>query len=114
MTAHHDKQHTPSPRERATTMLAAITALAAGTYIACGDGFTWDPYAYTLAWLLLICALAATIPQADTLIDTVIRATRFVMSILRHARHMLHAAVHRRHTTARTTCGTATTAAPIE
>lgn len=114
MTTHHDKQRTPSPRERATTMLAAITALAAGTYIACGDGFTWDPYAYTIAWLLLICALAATIPQADTLIDTIIRATRFVTRILRHARHALHAAARRRHTTVRTTRGTASTAAHIE
>ena len=106
--------HTPTTRERATAMLAAITALAAGTYIACGDGFTWDPYAYTIAWLLLICALAATIPQADTLIDTIIRATRFVTRILRHARHALHAAASRRHTMARTTRGTATTAAHIE
>lgn len=106
--------HTPTTRERATAMLAAITALAAGTYIACGDGFTWDPYAYTIAWLLLICALAAAIPQTDTLIDTITRATRFVTRILRHARHALHAAARRRHTTARTTRGTATTAAHIE
>ena len=106
--------HTPSPRERLTATTGAIIALAAGTYIACGDGFTWDPYAYTIAWLLLICALAATIQQADTLIDTIIRATRFVTRILRHARHALHAAARRRHTTARTTRGTATTAAHIE
>lgn len=79
--------HTPTTRERATTMLAAITALAAGTYIACGDGFTWDPYAYTIAWLLLICALAATIPQADTLIDTVIRAARRMARIPRSVHH---------------------------
>ncbi|GEM_PF-4953688 len=108
-----NKKEPPSPRERAATMLAATAALAAGTYIACGDGFTWDPYAYTIAWLLLICALAATIPQADTLIDTVIRATRFVMRILRHARHALHAAACR-HTTVRTTRGPASTATHIE
>ena len=114
MTTNHDNQHTPSPRERATTMLAAITALAAGTYIACGDGFTWDPYAYTIAWLLLICALAATIPQADTLIDTIACAARLVVRNLRHARHALHAAARRRHTTVRATRGTASTAARIE
>lgn len=109
-----NQKEPPSPRERAATMLAATAALAAGTYIACGDGFTWDPYAYTIAWLLLICALAATIPQADTFIDTVIRATRFVTRILRHARHALHAAGHRRHTTVCTTRGTASAAAHIE
>ncbi|RYQ67036.1 hypothetical protein [Bifidobacterium pseudolongum] len=102
--------HTPTARERAATMLSAATALAAGTYIACGDGFTWDPTAYTIAWLLLICALAATIPQADTLIDTIACAIRLVVRILRHARHALHAAASRRHTTARATRGPATTA----
>lgn len=107
MTTHHDKQHTPSPRERATTLFAAITALAAGTYIACGDGFTWDPYAYTIAWLLLICALAATIPQADTLIDTIMRATRFIVRALRHTRHRLRAMGGLRHTTARMARGMA-------
>ncbi len=111
MTAHHDKQHTPSPRERATTMLAAITALAAGTYIACGDGFTWDPTAYTIAWLLLICALAATIPQADTLIDTITRMIRSMGRILRRARHVHRALAGRRHTTGRMTRGVATPAA---
>lgn len=111
MTTHHDKQHTPSPRERATTMLAAITALAAGTYIACGDGFTWDPYAYTIAWLLLICALAATIPQADTLIDTVIRAARRMARIPRSVHHAHRALAGHRHTTGRMTRGVATPAA---
>lgn len=109
-----NQKEPPSPRERAATMLSAAAALAAGTYIACGDGFTWDPTAYTIAWLLLICALAATIPQADVLIDTIMCTARFVVRILRHARHGLHAAAHRRHTTARTTRGTATTAAHIE
>lgn len=111
MTTNHDKQHTPSPRERATTMLAATAALAAGGYIACGDGFTWEPTAYTIAWLLLICALAATIPQVDTLIDTIMRAARHATRILRHARHALHAAAHRRHTTAHATRMPATTTA---
>lgn len=111
MTTHHDKQRTPSPRERATTMLAAITALAAGTYIACGDGFTWDPTAYTIAWLLLICALAATIPQADTLIDTTTRMIRSMGRILRRARHAHRALAGHRHTTGRMTRGVATTTA---
>lgn len=109
MTAHHDKQHTPSPRERATTMLAAATALAAGTYIACGDGFTWDPTAYTIAWLLLICALAATIPQADTLIDTITRAARRMARIPRSVRHAHRALAGHRHATGRMTRGVATT-----
>lgn len=104
----------PSPRERATTLIGAAAALAAGTYIACGDGFTWDPTAYTIAWLLLICALAATIPQADTLIDTIACAIRLVSRILRHARHALHTAARRRHTTVRTTRGAASKAARIE
>lgn len=101
--------HTPTTRERATAMLAAITALAAGTYIACGDGFTWDPYAYTIAWLLLICALAATIPQADTLIDTTTRMIRSMGRILRRARHAHRALAGHRHTTGRMTRGVATT-----
>ena len=103
--------HIPSPRERATTMLAAATALAAGTYIACGDGFTWDPTAYTIAWLLLICALAATIPQADTLIDTTTRMIRSMGRILRRARHAHRALAGHRHATGRMTRGVATPAA---
>lgn len=111
MTAHHDKQRTPSPRERATTMLAAITALAAGTYIACGDGFTWDPYAYTIAWLLLICALAATIPQTDTLIDTITRAAWRMARIPRSVHHAHRALAGHRHATGHMTRGVATPAA---
>ena len=103
--------HTPSPRERATTMLAAATGLASGTYIACGDGFTWDPTAYTIAWLLLICALAATIPQADTLIDTTTRMIRSMGRILRRARHAHRALAGHRHATGRMTRGVATPAA---
>lgn len=101
--------HTPSPRERLTATTGAIIALAAGTYIACGDGFTWDPTAYTIAWLLLICALAATIPQADTLIDTTTRMIRSMGRILRSARHAHRALAGRRHTTGRMTRGVATT-----
>ncbi|MCH4849928.1 hypothetical protein LF907_04800 [Bifidobacterium pseudolongum] len=101
--------HTPSPRERLTATTGAIIALAAGTYIACGDGFTWDPTAYTIAWLLLICALAATIPQADTLIDTTTRMIRSMVRILRRARHAHRALAGHRHTTGRMTRGVATT-----
>lgn len=103
--------HTPTARERAATMLSAATALAAGTYIACGDGFTWDPYAYTIAWLLLIRALAATIPQTDTLIDTITRATRRMARIPRSVHHAHRALAGHRHATARMTRGVATPAA---
>lgn len=103
--------HTPSPRERLTATTGAIIALAAGTYIACGDGFTWDPTAYTIAWLLLICALAATIPQTDTLIDTITRMIRSMGRILRRARHVHRALAGHRHTTGRMTSGVATPAA---
>lgn len=34
-------------RQQALTIISTLTALAAGTYIAFGDGFTWDPYAYS-------------------------------------------------------------------
>lgn len=103
--------HTPSPRERLTATTGAIIALAAGAYIAFGDGFTWDPYAYTIAWLLLICALAATIPQADTLIDAITRMIWSMGRILRRARHVHRALAGRRHTTGRMTREVATPAA---
>lgn len=103
--------HTPSPRERLTATTGAIIALAAGAYIACGDGFTWDPYAYTIAWLLLICALAATIPQTDTLIDTITRAARRMARIPRSVHHAHRALAGHRHATGRMTRGVATPAA---
>ncbi len=104
----------PSPRELATTLIGATTALATGTYIAFGDGFTWDPYAYTIAWLLLICSLAHTIPQLDTLIDTIGRVARLMARALQYARHRLQVFANHRHTTARTIRGTATTATHTE
>ena len=93
--------HTPSPRERLTATTGAIIALAAGTYIACGDGFTWDPYAYTAAWLLLVSSLAYTIPQTDTVLALATTIARHIIHAARHAHDWLAALADRRQSPAR-------------
>lgn len=84
---------------QALTIISTLTALASGTYIALGDGFTWDPYAYTAAWLLLIGSLAYVIPQIDILIALATTIARRTVHAARHAHDWLAALADRRHAT---------------
>lgn len=85
---------------QALTIISTLTALVTGTYIAFGDGFTWDPYAYTAAWLLLISSLAYTIPQTDTVLTLATTIASHIIHAARHAHDWLAALAKRRHTPA--------------
>ena len=86
---------------QALTIISTLTALATGTYIAFGDGFTWDPYAYTVAWLLLVSSLAYVIPQIDTLLALAATVARRTVHVARHANDWLAALADRRQSPAR-------------
>ena len=86
---------------QALTILSTLTALASATYIAGGVGFMWAPWAYSLAWLLLISSLAYVIPQIDTLIALATTIARHIIHAARHAHDWLAALADRRHTPAR-------------
>ena len=86
---------------QALTIISALTALTSATYIGSGVGFMWAPWAYSLAWLLLISSLAYTLPQIDTLIALATTAARHIIHAARHAHDRLTALADRRHTTAR-------------
>lgn len=86
---------------QALTIISTLTALAAGTYIATGVGFMWAPWAYSLAWLLLISSFAYVIPQIDTLIALATTVARHMIHAARHAHDWLAALADRRHTPAR-------------
>lgn len=86
---------------QALTIISTITALASATYIGSGVGFMWAPWAYSLAWLLLISSLAYTLPQIDTLIALATTIARRTVHAARHAHDWLAALADRRHTTAR-------------
>ena len=86
---------------QALTIISTLTALVTGTYIAFGDGFTWDPCAYTAAWLLLISSLAYVIPQIDTLIALAATISRHIIHAARHAHDWLAALADRRQSPAR-------------
>lgn len=62
--------HNPTILQRILALLSIPTAAAAFLYVTCGRGFVWDPWAYTIAWLTLIAALAYGVPMLDTTIDT--------------------------------------------
>ena len=93
------RNHTST--RQALTIISTITALASGTYIALGDGFTWDPYAYTAAWLLLVSSLAYTIPQTDTVLALATTIARHIIHAARHAHDWLAALADRRQSPAR-------------
>lgn len=88
-------------RRQALTIIAACTALASAAYIATGVGFMWAPWAYSLAWLLLISSLAYVIPQIDTLIALATKAARHTVHAARHAHDWLAALADRRQSPAR-------------
>lgn len=98
-------------RQQALTIISTLTALAAGTYIAFGDGFTWDPYAYTVAWLLLVSSLAYTIPQTDTVLALATTIARRTVHAARHAHDWLAALADRRQSPARVVRSTTRTEA---
>ena len=84
---------------QALTILSTLTALTSATYIAGGVGFMWAPWAYSLAWLLLISSLAYVIPQIDTLIALVTGLARRLSHAARHVHDWLAAHADRRHVT---------------
>lgn len=86
---------------QALTIISTITALASATYIGSGVGFMWAPWAYSLAWLLLVSSLAYTIPQIDTVIALATSLASRLSHAARHAHDWLAALADRRHTTAR-------------
>ena len=86
---------------QALIIISTLTALATGTYIAFGDGFTWDPYTYTVAWLLLVSSLAYTIPQTDTVLALATTIARHIIHAARHAHDWLAALADRRQSPAR-------------
>lgn len=86
---------------QALTIISTLTALASATYIATGVGFMWAPWAYSLAWLLLISSLAYVIPQIDTVIALTTTIARHIIHAARHAHDWLAARADRRHTPAR-------------
>lgn len=88
-------------RQQALTIISALTALTSATYIATGVGFMWAPWAYSLAWLLLISSLAYVIPQIDTLIALATTAARRIIHAARHAHDWLAALADRRQSPAR-------------
>lgn len=84
---------------QALTIISTITALASATYIGSGAGFMWAPWAYSLAWLLLISSLAYVIPQIDTLVALATTIARRIIHAARHAHDWLAALADRRHAT---------------
>ena len=88
-------------RRQALTIIAACTALASATYIATGVGFMWAPWAYSLAWLLLISSLAYMLPQIDTVIALATTVARHIIHAARHAHDWLAALADRRQSPAR-------------
>lgn len=88
-------------RQQALTIISTITTLTAGAYIATGVGFMWAPWAYSLAWLLLISSLAYTIPQIDTLLALATTVARRIIHAARHAHDWLAALADRRQSPAR-------------
>ena len=88
-------------RQQALTIISTLTALTSATYIATGVGFMWAPWAYSLAWLLLISSLAYMIPQIDTLLALATTAARHIIHAARHAHDWLAALADRRQSPAR-------------
>lgn len=88
-------------RQQALTIISTLTALTSATYIATGVGFMWAPWAYSLAWLLLISSLAYTIPQIDTVIALATTVARRIIHAARHAHDWLAALADRRQSPAR-------------
>ncbi len=86
---------------QALTIISTLTALASATYITAGVGFMWAPWAYSLAWLLLIASLAYTLPQIDTVIALVTAIARHIIHTARHAHDWLAALADRRQSPAR-------------
>ena len=86
---------------QALTIISALTALASATYIGSGVGFMWAPWAYSLAWLLLISSLAYTLPQIDTVIALATTVARRTVHAARHAHDWLAALADRRQSQAR-------------
>lgn len=86
---------------QALTIISTLTALTSATYIATGVGFMWAPWAYSLAWLLLISSLAYTIPQIDTVIALATTIARHTVHAARHAHDWLAALADRRQSPAR-------------
>lgn len=88
-------------RQQALTIISTLTALTSATYIATGVGFMWAPWAYSLAWLLLISSLAYVIPQIDTLLALATTVARRIIHAARHAHDRLAALADRRQSPAR-------------
>lgn len=88
-------------RQQALTIISTLTALTSATTIATGVGFMWAPWAYSAAWLLLICSLAYVIPQIDTLIALATTVARHTVHAARHAHDWLAALADRRQSPAR-------------
>ena len=88
-------------RQQALTIISTLTALTSATYIATGVGFMWAPWAYSLAWLLLISSLAYTLPQIDTVIALATTVARHTVHAARHAHDWLAALADRRQSPAR-------------
>ncbi len=86
---------------QALTIISTLTTLASATYIATGVGFTWAPWAYSLAWLLLIASLAYVIPQIDMVIALATTVARHIIHAARHAHDWLAALADRRQSPAR-------------
>lgn len=84
---------------QALTIISTITALASATRIATGVGFMWAPWAYSLAWLLLVSSLAYVIPQIDTLLALATTIARHIIHAARHAHDWLAALADQRHAT---------------
>ncbi|RYQ21446.1 hypothetical protein PG2049B_1330 [Bifidobacterium pseudolongum subsp. globosum] len=93
------RNHTST--SQALTIISTITALASATYIGSGVGFMWAPWAYSLAWLLLISSLAYVIPQIDTVIALATTVARHIIHAARHAHDWLAALADRRQSPAR-------------
>lgn len=96
---------------QALTIISTITALASATSIATGVGFMWAPWAYTVAWLLLVSSLAYTIPQIDTVIALARMLARRTVHAARHAHDWLAALADRRQSPARVVRSTTRTGA---
>lgn len=86
---------------QALTIISTITALASATYIGSGVGFMWAPWAYSLAWLLLVSSLAYTIPQIDTVIALATSLASRLSHAARHVQGWLAALADRHQSTAR-------------
>lgn len=86
---------------QALTIISTLTALASATYIATGVGFMWAPWAYSLAWLLLVSSLAYVIPQIDTVLTLATTIASRTVHAARHAHDWLAALAKRRQSPAR-------------